>query len=76
MKKTKTKYTIVGMKNIQKRLKEFWDAMNGDKVSTNILMDRDVMAVKADDKDVLLIRVPVADYKKRPVYRQPNERDF
>lgn len=72
MKKTKTKYTIVGMKNIQKRLKEFWDAMNGDKVSTNILMDRDVMAVKADDKDVLLIRVPVADYKKRPVYINGN----
>lgn len=39
---TARKFEIIGIRNPAQRKKEFWDTINSDKVSANILMEQDV----------------------------------
>ncbi len=45
---------------------------NPQKVSSNLLLDSDVVQEEVEGKDILLIRVPRADRTARPVYINDN----
>lgn len=66
------RFTITGVKNPKIRLKEFWDTINSNKVSVNILLDENVGYCDVDGHTVIWIEVPQADYKYKPVYINEN----
>lgn len=66
------KFEIQGIKNGQKRVKEFWDTINSKKTNTNILVDEDVQIVDYDGHDILCILVPQASYRQKPIYINEN----
>ena len=65
-------YTATGLKDPEKLKKELFDTLNSDKVSTNILTDDDVEVVKYEERFLLSIHVPQADYRQRPIYINGN----
>lgn len=66
------RFTFTDIKNPEIRLKEFWDTINSNKVSANILLDDNVGYCDVDGHTVLWIEVPQADYKYKPVYINEN----
>ncbi len=66
------RFEVTGIANASKLKKEFFDTVNSNKVSLNILTDDDVKEVAFDDKTLLCISVPQADYRQRPVYINGN----
>ena len=57
-------YTTTGLKDPEKLKKELFDTLNSEKVSTNILTDHDVEVVKYEERFLLSIHVPQADYRQ------------
>ena len=56
-----------------KLIKEFWDIINNpNKVSVNILTDRDVSVQDVEGSHIIVIRVPRADRYDKPVYLDDN----
>ena len=54
-------------------IKEFWDIINNpNKVSVNILSDKDVYVQEIDGKNIIVINIPRADRSYRPVYVDGN----
>jgi len=54
-------------------IKDFWDIVNNtNKVSANILSDRDVTIEEVDGKCIVAIRVPRAQRSDKPVYIDGN----
>ena len=54
---------------IEQRKKALWDGLNNrQKVSVNILTEKDVHEFETNDGYLLLIEVPKADFRNRPVY--------
>ena len=66
------RFEVVGVQDVSKIKKELFDTLNSDKVSRNILTDEDVVEVPFDDKVVLCITIPQADYRQRPIYINGN----
>ena len=66
------KFEIRGVGDADKMLKTFWDTINSDKVSRNILVDEDVECVNYEDKTLLIVHVPQANYTMRPIYINKN----
>ena len=66
------KFEIRGVGDADKMLKTFWDTINSDKVSRNILVDEDVECVNYEDKTLLIVHVPQASYTMRPIYINKN----
>ncbi|MCI6755609.1 MAG: putative DNA binding domain-containing protein [Lachnospiraceae bacterium] len=66
------RFTFEGIQNPDQRLKDFWNTVNSNKVSANILVDADVGCCKVRGKDIMWIQVPQADYKTKPVYINEN----
>lgn len=66
------KYQILGVESSDKVIKDFWNTVNSDKVSANILTDDDVLPVPTSEGDVVVFRIPRADYTMRPVYINGN----
>ena len=66
------RFEIKGVSNPGKMLKEFWDTINSDKVSRNILFDDDVECIDYEGKTLIAIHVPMANYTMRPVYINKN----
>ena len=61
--------SVVGVPNSAKLIKQFWDGVNNrEKVSVNILFDRHVYSVKCRGRDIVVIEVPRADRRDRPVF--------
>lgn len=61
--------TASGMDDPTEMRKRFWDTINNrGKVNVNLLTDADVAAHTIDGKAVLMIRVPRANRRQRPVY--------
>lgn len=52
--------------------KEFWNTINSNKVSANILLDDNVGYCQVNGRTVLWIEVPQADYRYKPVYINEN----
>ena len=69
MKEEKGKFYPVGVENTENIIKDLWDNLNNSKkVSSNILSNNSVEARVVDDKTIVLINVPKADRRQRPVY--------
>lgn len=66
------RFEIMGVDCPEKIIKDFWDTISSDKVSSNILLEKDVRKECVDGKYVVIIHVPRADYKHRPVYINGN----
>lgn len=68
----KERFVIQGIENPEKLKEDFWNTINSQKVSANILVDEQVYVVEEDDITLLVIEVPRADYTMRPVYKGEN----
>ena len=66
------RFVFVGVDNPEKRIKEFWDVINSNKVSANILMEDNVGYCVVEGKTIIWIDVPQADYRFKPVYINEN----
>jgi predicted HTH transcriptional regulator len=71
----------------QKIIQDIWNSLNNpNKVSVNLLQNRDITPVHVEEKTVVLVRIPQASRKQRPVYigqnplmgtyRRNNEGDY
>lgn len=59
----------VDIKSPEKLVKDFWDIVNNtNKVSVNILSDKDVTIENVDGKQIVAIRVPRAQRSDKPIY--------
>ena len=63
---------ISSVKNPTQRIKEFWNTINSNKVSRNILVDRNVGTCDINGNTIIWIEVPQADYRYKPVYINEN----
>jgi len=70
--KSKGTFEVQGVKNIDKRIQDFWNTINGSKANRNLLRDEDVQKLNIEGMDVLIINVPRANYKERPIYLNEN----
>ena len=66
------RFSFASIKNPDQRLKDFWNTINSDKVSSNILVDSDVGTCTINGETIMWIHVPQADYRQRPVYINDN----
>ncbi len=66
------RFTIQSIKNPDQRIKDFWNTVNSNKVSTNILVDSDIGTCSVKGETIIWIRVPRAKYNQRPVYLNEN----
>lgn len=63
----------VDLPDPDKLIKEFWDIVNNpNKVSVNILTDKDVSVRDVEGNHIIVIRVPRADRYDKPVYLDDN----
>ena len=66
------RFSVIGVNNPSKIIKEFWDTINSDKVNINLLKDDDVYEESVEGKLIIVIIIPQADYLKRPVFINGN----
>lgn len=66
------RFTFVSINNPDQRIKDFWNTINSEKVSVNILVDSDVGTCVVNGATIIWIHVPQADYRQRPVYLNGN----
>ena len=67
------KFIIEGVTHAKKIIKEFWNQINNrQKVSLNILFEKDVSAFIIDNKIFILIQVPRANRQEKPIYLNNN----
>jgi len=66
------RFSFIDIKNPEIRIKEFWDTVNSNKVSSNILLDENVGVCDVDGNTIIWIVVPQADYKHKPLYINDN----
>jgi predicted HTH transcriptional regulator len=63
------KLTVSGVADAQAKIKTLWDLLNNrQKVNLNILVERNIYVQKTDGKDVIVIEVPRADRRDKPVF--------
>jgi predicted HTH transcriptional regulator len=66
------RFSFVSIHNPEQRLKDFWNTINSEKVSSNILVDADVGTCKVNGATVMWIKVPQADYRQKPIFINGN----
>ena len=66
------RFSFMSVKNPDKRIKEFWNTINSNKVSRNILVDNNVGTCDINGNTIIWIEVPQADYRCKPVYINEN----
>lgn len=64
----KERFEIQGIANADNQIKDLWNTFNSNKVNVNILIDENIYPVTEGDVTVIVIDVPRADYKTKPVY--------
>ena len=50
--KSKGIFEVQGVKNIEKRIQDFWNTINGNKTNRNLLRDEDVQKLNIQGMDV------------------------
>lgn len=71
--KKSRQFEVAGIRNIAKVRKELFDGLNNrQKVSVNLLTDASVREIELEGKLVMMIEVPRATRKQRPVYLTTN----
>lgn len=69
IKETKGIFNVTGVENPDNIIKDLWDNLNNPKkVSSNILNNSLITIREIDNKKIILINVPKAERKERPVY--------
>ena len=59
----------LGIPRADKVLDDFWNAaLSDDKLSARILSNRDALIEEVDGKQIIVIRIPWADRRLRPIY--------
>ena len=67
------RFHLEGVSNPQRLITDLFNTLNNpSKLNCNLLSDRDVQQVELDGKTLLLIRVPAANRKQKPVYLNGN----
>jgi predicted HTH transcriptional regulator len=67
------RFIITGVEEADKICKDLWNIINShEKVNVNLLHDEDVQIVNAEGKNVIIVKVPRADYTIRPVFINNN----
>lgn len=67
------RFTIQGVINSDKLITDFWNLANDpNKVNVNLLKDEDVQVLSIEDKHIIAIHVPQAEYSVKPVYINDN----
>lgn len=67
------RFIITGVSEPNKIYKDLWNTINSnEKASINLLRNEDVQTIDIDNKKVIAINVPRADYTVRPVYINNN----
>lgn len=70
---SKKQLQVVGLINPEKLIKDFWDNINNSqKVSVNIISDKNVAVEDIDGKKIIVIAVPRAQRCDKPVYISGN----
>ncbi len=63
------RFKVTGVEDANKVVTDFFNMINNaQKVSQSVLVDSDVRIVPIEDKVVIHIRVPEADYRRKPIY--------
>jgi ATP-dependent DNA helicase RecG len=63
----------VGVDNPEQMVKDIWNTVNNQqKVSVNLLMDKNVTVESVDGKEIVMVKVPRAERFVRPVYLNQN----
>jgi Predicted transcriptional regulator containing an HTH domain and an uncharacterized domain shared with the mammalian protein Schlafen len=66
-------FEFVGVEDPDSLIKSFWDTVNNrNKVSINILTNRNVYSKEIDGKNIVFIEVPSAERQFKPVYLNNN----
>lgn len=64
---------IDGVENVNNILKDFWNNINNkEKVSCNIINDDYVEKTQIDGKSIIIIKVPTANRRNKPIYINNN----
>ena len=66
------RFSFTSINNPSQRLKDFWNTINSEKVSSNILVDDNVGTCEIDGKTIIWIMVPQADYRHKPIFINGN----
>lgn len=66
------RFCIGTIKNPDQLLKDFWNTVNSEKVSSNVLVSDHVSVEKYEGQTIIRIDVPQASYHQRPVYINGN----
>lgn len=66
------RFSFVSIHNPEQRLKDFWNTVNSEKVSSNILVDANAGICEVRGAMIMWIQVPQADYRQKPVYINGN----
>lgn len=66
------RFTFVNIENTNQRIIDFWNTINSEKVSANILVDANVGTCEIEGKNIMWIEVPRANYQQKPVYINGN----
>ena len=66
------RFTVTGVINPEKIVSDFWNTINSDKISHNILYHDDVGVVSMGGRQIVYINVPQADWRVKPVYLNGN----
>ena len=65
--------TIEGVDNYNNILKDFWNTINNkEKISFNNLNDDNIEISKIDNKTIIIINVPIANRRNKPIYINNN----
>lgn len=59
---------IVGLENPEKLTVDFWNTVNSNKVSVNILKNKNVQTVEFEGKQIIMIEIPRAERMDKPIY--------
>jgi len=63
------KLTVSGVTDAQDKIKTLWDLLNNrQKVNLNILVERNIYVQEIEGKDVIVIEVPRADRRDKPIF--------
>lgn len=68
----KKRFTFRSIVNPEQRIRDFWNTINSEKVSDNILVDSNIGTCEVNGCTIIWIQVPQADYKHRPVFINTN----
>ena len=68
IKEENRRFSIEGVSDAKKIVADFWNTVNGSKVSANVVYDHNVHVIDCDGKTVIAIEIPRAERSDRPVH--------